>query len=71
MRHYWRHLQEKCSNGRLEELRKQLDDLLFEKLQFDLDYGELGEVEWSSDEAQALIERVERETFELCCEVVS
>lgn len=69
MRHYWRHLQEKCPNGRIEKLRAEIESLLFEKLKYDLNYVDLGSVDWESAEASILIERIEKETFELCCEV--
>ena len=68
MRHYSTRLQEKYSDSQIDRMRNQVEDLLFARLQFDLDYQDLNMVDWSSPKADELIKSIQIDTFDICME---
>jgi hypothetical protein len=69
MRRHWTQLQKKYPNGTIDGFRARIEELLLDRLKYEHNWKDLSQVDWSSQESEALIEQIQQETFEFCMEV--
>lgn len=69
MRHHSTQLQDKYSDNQILSLRDKVEDLLFGRLEFELNYQDLATVDWSSTEVEGTIESIQKDTYDVCMEM--